>query len=104
MPTFSTKKYPCVAQAGGAAGLGPVGREFESLHTDHFTKEIQMKIDLNSIHLVSPKQNAEIVKMISDGTISGKQAKELLSIVINMNVKQIENFLTEHFDCCKIQE
>jgi len=62
-----------------------------------------MKIDLNSIHLVSPKQNAEIVKMISDGTISGKQAKELLSIIIDMNVKQIEEFLTNHFDCCKIQ-
>ena len=104
MPTFSTKKYPCVAQAGSAAGLGPVGREFESLHTDHFTKEIQMKIDLNSIHLVSPKQNAEIVKMISDGTISGKQAKELLSIVINMNLKQIEEFLhenTKEESCCK---
>lgn len=54
-----------------------------------------MKIDLNSIYLVSPKQNAEIVKMISDGTINGKQAKELLSIVINMNVKQIEDFLTK---------
>jgi Asp-tRNA(Asn)/Glu-tRNA(Gln) amidotransferase B subunit len=61
-----------------------------------------MKIDLNSIHLVSPKQNAEIVKMISDGTISGKQAKELLSIVIDMNLKQIEDFLTKHFNCCKI--
>lgn len=61
-----------------------------------------MKIDLNNIHLVSPKQNAEIVKMISDGTISGKQAKELLSIVIDMNVKQIEEFLTKNFECCKI--
>ena len=61
-----------------------------------------MTIDLNSIHLVSPKQNAEIVKMISDGTISGKQAKELLSIVIDMNVKQIEDFLTKNFECCNI--
>ena len=62
-----------------------------------------MKIDLNSIHLVSPRQNAEIVKMISDGTISGKQAKELLSVVIDMNLKQIEDFLTKHFDCCIIK-
>jgi Asp-tRNA(Asn)/Glu-tRNA(Gln) amidotransferase B subunit len=54
-----------------------------------------MKIALNSIYLVSPKQNAEIVKMISDGTINGKQAKELLSIVIDMNMKQIEDFLTK---------
>jgi Asp-tRNA(Asn)/Glu-tRNA(Gln) amidotransferase B subunit len=61
-----------------------------------------MKIDLNDIRLVSPKQNAEIVKMISDGTISGKQAKELLTIVIDMNVKQIEEFLTKNFECCKI--
>jgi Asp-tRNA(Asn)/Glu-tRNA(Gln) amidotransferase B subunit len=59
-----------------------------------------MKIDLASINLVSPKQNAEIVKMISDGTISGKQAKELLTIVIDMNLKQIEDFLSQHFDCC----
>jgi Asp-tRNA(Asn)/Glu-tRNA(Gln) amidotransferase B subunit len=65
-------------------------------------KEINMKIDLNDIRLVSPKQNAEIVKMISDGTISGKQAKELLTIVIDMNVKQIEEFLTKNFECCKI--
>lgn len=56
-----------------------------------------MKIDLNSIHLVSPKQNAEIVKMISDGTISGKQAKDLLTVVMDMNVKQIEEFLTKNF-------
>jgi Asp-tRNA(Asn)/Glu-tRNA(Gln) amidotransferase B subunit len=62
-----------------------------------------MKIDLNNIRLVSPKQNAEIVKMISDGTISGKQAKELLSVIIDMNVKQIEDFLTKHFDCCIIK-
>jgi len=59
------------------------------------TKEKKMKIALNSIYLVSPKQNAEIVKMISDGTINGKQAKELLSIVIDMNMKQIEDFLTK---------
>jgi Asp-tRNA(Asn)/Glu-tRNA(Gln) amidotransferase B subunit len=58
-----------------------------------------MKIDLNTIHLVSPKQNASIVKMISDGTISGKQAKELLTIVMDMNVNQIEEFLSQHFDC-----
>lgn len=57
-----------------------------------------MKIDLNSIHLVSPKQNAEIVKMISDGTISGKQAKDLLTVVMDMNVKQIEEFLTKNFE------
>ena len=61
-----------------------------------------MKIDLNSIHLVSPKQNAEIVKMISDGTSSGKQAKELLTAVIEMNMKQIEDFLTKNFECCNI--
>jgi Asp-tRNA(Asn)/Glu-tRNA(Gln) amidotransferase B subunit len=60
-----------------------------------------MKIDLNDIRLVSPKQNAEIVKMISDGTISGKQAKELLTIVIDMNVKQIEELLHEKDSCCK---
>ena len=52
-----------------------------------------MKIDLNSIYFVSPKQNAEIVKMISDGTISGKQAKELLAIVLDMNLKQIEDYI-----------
>ena len=57
-----------------------------------------MKIDLNSIHLVSPKQNAEIVKMISDGTISGKQAKKLLTTVIEMNMKQIEEFLTKNLE------
>jgi Asp-tRNA(Asn)/Glu-tRNA(Gln) amidotransferase B subunit len=61
-----------------------------------------MKIDLNSIHLVSPKQNAEIVKMISDGTISGKQAKELLTAVIKMNMKQIEDLLTKNFECCNM--
>ena len=26
-----------VAQPGSASGLGPEGREFESLHSDHFT-------------------------------------------------------------------
>lgn len=55
-----------------------------------------MKIDLNDIRLVSPKQNAEIVKMVSEGVISSKQAKEILSIIIDMNVKQIEEFLTKH--------
>ena len=55
-----------------------------------------MKIDLNDIRLVSPKQNAEIVKMVSEGVISSKQAKELLTIIIDMNVKQIEEFLTKH--------
>ena len=27
-----------VAQPGSASGLGPEGREFESLHSDHFLK------------------------------------------------------------------
>lgn len=61
-----------------------------------------MKIDLNDIRLVSPKQNAEIVKMVSEGVISSKQAKELLTMVINMNMKQIEDFLTKHSSCCKM--
>lgn len=56
-----------------------------------------MKIDLNDIRLVSPKQNAEIVKMVSEGVISSKQAKELLTMIINMNMKQIEDFLTKHY-------
>lgn len=61
-----------------------------------------MKIDLNDIRLVSPKQNAEIVKMVSEGVISSKQAKELLTMIINMNIKQIEDFLTKHYSCCKM--
>ena len=28
------EQLPCVAQSGSASGLGPEGREFESLHTD----------------------------------------------------------------------
>ena len=28
-----------VAQPGSASGLGPEGREFESLHSDHFQKK-----------------------------------------------------------------
>jgi len=61
-----------------------------------------MKINVNDIRLVSPKQNAEIVKMISEGVISSKQAKELLTIVIDMNLKEIEEFLTKNNTCCKI--
>ena len=61
-----------------------------------------MKIDLNDIRLVSPKQNAEIVKMVSEGVISSKQAKELLTIIIDMNVQQIEDFLTKNSSCCNM--
>lgn len=61
-----------------------------------------MKVDLNDIRLVSPKQNAEIVKMVSEGVISSKQAKELLTIIIDMNMKQIEEFLTKNYTCCKM--
>ena len=61
-----------------------------------------MKIDLNDIRLVSPKQNAEIVKMVSEGVISSKQAKELLTIILDMNLKQIEEFLTKNNPCCKM--
>ena len=34
-------KPPCrsVAQPGSASGLGPEGREFESLHSDHFSEQ-----------------------------------------------------------------
>ena len=53
-----------------------------------------MKIDLAQINLVSAKQNAAIVKMISDGTTSGSNAKKLLTIIIDMNVKEIEEFLS----------
>lgn len=63
-----------------------------------------MKVDLNDIKLVTPKQNAEIVKMVSEGVISSKQAKELLTIIIDMNLKEIEEFLHENFEkdsCCK---
>jgi len=67
-------------------------------------KGIQMKVDLNDIKLVSPKQNAEIVKMVSEGVISSKQAKELLTIIIDMNVKEIEDFLSQHFDCCSVAQ
>ena len=31
-----------VAQPGSASGLGPEGREFESLHSDHFSLKIQV--------------------------------------------------------------
>lgn len=61
-----------------------------------------MKVDLNDIRLVSPKQNAEIVKMVSEGVISSKQAKELLTIIIDMNMKQIEEFLTKNYTCCNM--
>ena len=35
-------KPPCrsVAQPGSASGLGPEGREFESLHSDHFFQKM----------------------------------------------------------------
>ena len=101
MPVFSTIKRG-VAQSGRAVALGASGRRFESGFPDHFKKEIDMKIDLNDIRLVSPKQNAEIVKMVSEGVISSKQAKELLTIIIDMNMKQIEEFLTKHNTCCKM--
>jgi hypothetical protein len=32
------KRSRSVAQPGSASGLGPEGREFESLHSDHFFK------------------------------------------------------------------
>jgi Asp-tRNA(Asn)/Glu-tRNA(Gln) amidotransferase B subunit len=42
------------------------------------------------IWIVSPKQNAEIVKMISNGTISRKVAKDLLDMIIEDNLKLIK--------------
>ena len=32
-----TTNSPSLAQSGSASGLGPEGREFESLHSDHFS-------------------------------------------------------------------
>lgn len=53
-----------------------------------------MKIDFNNqLQLVTPQQNAEIVKMVSEGLINSKQAKELLTLVIEENKKQIIDYL-----------
>ena len=32
-----------VAQPGSASGLGPEGREFESLHSDHFPEKYKFR-------------------------------------------------------------
>ena len=34
-PALPTKHIPSIAQPGSATGLGPVGREFEPLYSDH---------------------------------------------------------------------
>jgi len=53
-----------------------------------------MIIDYNGcLNLVTAKQNAEIVKMVSENVISSKQAKDLLTIVVDENKKQIEGFV-----------
>lgn len=53
-----------------------------------------MIIDYNGcLNLVTAKQNAEIVKMVSENVISSKQAKELLTIIIDENKKQIEDYI-----------
>jgi hypothetical protein len=39
------------------------------------------------LHIVSPKQNAQIISLISDGTISRASGRELLEIITVMNVK-----------------
>lgn len=53
-----------------------------------------MVIDYNGcMNLVTAKQNAEIVKMVSENVISSKQAKDLLTIIIDENKKQIEDFV-----------
>lgn len=53
-----------------------------------------MIIDYNGcLNLVTAKQNAEIVKMVSENVISSKQAKDLLTIIIDENKKQIEDYI-----------
>jgi Asp-tRNA(Asn)/Glu-tRNA(Gln) amidotransferase B subunit len=55
---------------------------------------LEMVIDYNGcMNLVTAKQNAEIVKMVSENVISSKQAKDLLTIIIDENKKQIEDFV-----------
>lgn len=55
-----------------------------------------MIIDLTGcLNVVTPKQNAEIVKMVSEGVISSKQAKELLTIVIEENIQHIKTYINQ---------
>ena len=68
------QKRRSVAQPGSASGLGPEGREFESLHSDHFHRGLCSGVRLRAEGNMGTGLKARIYKPSKTATQSGRNA------------------------------